>query len=423
MQKAIQGVLANQSVFRLVRPVGARTASGDLWLDAYVTDFLTRAAEKGYDVPELARTIALDNLSNRLSYADDFTHGGEDIAYALYVLARAGRASLGDLRYYAETKIGNFGTALAKAQVGAALALYGDRPRAPRAFEAALADLKVGRNPDYWVGDYGSQLRDTAAVLTLAAESDVGGVDLRALAEDSRPRGRTGGYTSTQENAWMLLAAAALIKDARADQLRDRRRCGRRSAVQGVQPGDARGRAGRRSRTSRTDTLDAVIATTGVTVVPEPAGGNGFTIERSYYTVDGEPTDIAAVGQNERDRRDADTVTADWRPPRPHPDRRPDPRRLRDREPEHLGERRRDQLRLARCRAERRRTPRRASTVSSRRSTARIGDPLQYSVAYSMRAVSPGVFAQPAATVEDMYRPYFNARTATGTVEVVGPTR
>ncbi len=50
-------------------------------------------------------------------------------------------------------------------------------------------------------------------------------------------------------------------------------------------------------------------------------------------------------------------------------------------------------------------------------------DPLQFSVAYSMRAVSPGVFTQPAATVEDMYRPGLVARTATGTVEVVGPTR
>ena len=68
-------------------------------------------------------------------------------------------------------------------------------------------------------------------------------------------------------------------------------------------------------------------------------------------------------------------------------------------------------------------TPRRAPTASSRRSTGSSDDPLQFSVAYSMRAVSPGTFAQPAATVEDMYRPYFNARTATGTVEVVGPTR
>jgi uncharacterized protein YfaS (alpha-2-macroglobulin family) len=40
-----------------------------------------------------------------------------------------------------------------------------------------------------------------------------------------------------------------------------------------------------------------------------------------------------------------------------------------------------------------------------------------------MRAVSPGTFAQPAATVEDMYRPGLEARTASGRVEIVGPTR
>ncbi len=53
----------------------------------------------------------------------------------------------------------------------------------------------------------------------------------------------------------------------------------------------------------------------------------------------------------------------------------------------------------------------------------KAGDPLQYSVAYSMRAVSPGTYAQPAATVEDMYRPGLRARTDSGTVEVIGPTR
>ena len=34
--------------------------SGDLWLDAYVTDFLTRAREKGYDVPAQAMAQALE---------------------------------------------------------------------------------------------------------------------------------------------------------------------------------------------------------------------------------------------------------------------------------------------------------------------------------------------------------------------------
>jgi uncharacterized protein YfaS (alpha-2-macroglobulin family) len=64
------------------------------------------------------------------------------------------------------------------------------------------------------------------------------------------------------------------------------------------------------------------------------------------------------------------------------------------------------------------RTDRFVAAVNRRRD-----DPLGFSVAYAMRAVSPGVFAQPAATIEDMYRPGRQARTSSGRVEVVGPTR
>ncbi len=39
-------------------------------------------------------------------------------------------------------------------------------------------------------------------------------------------------------------------------------------------------------------------------------------------------------------------------------------------------------------------------------------------MAYVVRAVTPGTFAAPAAVVEDMYRPQFQARTATGVMEV-----
>ena len=44
--------------------------------------------------------------------------GGQDMAYALYVLARAGRAPVGDLKYLADTKIGQFGSPLARALFG-----------------------------------------------------------------------------------------------------------------------------------------------------------------------------------------------------------------------------------------------------------------------------------------------------------------
>ena len=42
-------------------------------------------------------------------------------------------------------------------------------------------------------------------------------------------------------------------------------------------------------------------------------------------------------------------------------------------------------------------------------------------LAYVVRAVTPGVYAHPAASVEDMYRPQFSARTATGMMEVKAP--
>ena len=395
--------------------------TGDLWLDAYVTDFLTRAAEKGYDVPKLSRDLALDNLSNRIAYADDFSYGGEDIAYSLYVLARAGRASLGDLRYYSETKIGNFRTALAKAQIGAALALYGDKQRAANAFRAAFADLDLARD-DYkvWRGDYGTSLRDKAAVLTLAAETSVDAGDLRTLAtriaveEDQRK------YTSTQENAWMLMAAAALIKDASRTSF----------SVDGA---TVAGPLFRRFTEERLDAspvtienlgsdgLDAVVATTGVPVVPEPAGGEGFKIERFTYTADGEPTDITTVGQNERivvvvtitadaARRGkvliVDSIPAGYEIENPNISASGEVTAF-------------DWLEVERNAAH--------TEARTDRFVAALDrddrDPLQFSVAYSMRAVSPGVFTQPAATVEDMYRPGLVARTATGTVEVVGPTR
>ena len=105
-------------------------SDGDMWLTSYVTDFLTRAKEQGYAVRQQAFTQALDRLQNFISYAQDFEQGGEDRAYALYVLARNGRAPIGELRYYVDTQLDGFSTPLAQAQLGAALAMMGDKARA-----------------------------------------------------------------------------------------------------------------------------------------------------------------------------------------------------------------------------------------------------------------------------------------------------
>ena len=44
--------------------------------------------------------------------------------------------------------------------------------------------------------------------------------------------------------------------------------------------------------------------------------------------------------------------------------------------------------------------------------------PTVFTVAYVVRAVSPGAYVQPQAYVEDMYRPDRFGRTGTGSIEV-----
>ncbi len=113
----------------------------DMWLTAYVADFLTRAKEKGFAVRELNYELAIDRLKNAVNNARDFKSGGETLAYSLYVLARSGRGVLGDLRYYSDTKIDAFSTPIAKAQLAAGLAMLGDKERSALTFNAALASL------------------------------------------------------------------------------------------------------------------------------------------------------------------------------------------------------------------------------------------------------------------------------------------
>jgi hypothetical protein len=420
VQQAIVNVLAKQSAsggFGLWGPFD----SGDMWLDSYVTDFLTRAGERGYDVPQAAIDIAYDNLSNRLAYAGDFKNGGEEIAYALYVLARAGRAAIGDLRYYVEAKLDAFATPLAKAQLGAALALYGDRRRTSEAFAAALADLDRQRDDQrLWRSDYGTKLRDEAAILALAAETNTETVDIKELATRIAAAAAAKSATSTQEQSWMMLAAAALIRDTHE---RDFTING--EPVEGPLfrkfDGPRLASAPVAIENLGSDTLDAVVAATGVPAVPEPAGGNGYSITRNFYTPEGTLTDVTTVGQNDRfvvvlrvvgDRARAgrllivDPIPAGFEIENPNLSASGVTSGydwlVADNNVSHT-EARTDRFVAAIDRTE--------------------SDSLELRVAYTVRAVSPGVFTQPGATVEDMYRPELSARSGHGQVEVVGPTR
>ncbi len=395
---------------------GLWSAGGDdVWLDAYVTDFLTRARERGFAVPDTAFKLALDRLRNFVGNADDpGKDGGRNLAYALYVLARNGAAPIGDLRYFADAKLDAIATPIAKAQIAAALGMLGDRARAERVYGAALASIAPQPVLDYGRTDYGSVLRDAAALVTLASEGGAPRPTVTgAVARVEAARGLSP-YTSTQENAWMVLAARALIKDAQSVAL----------DVGGEKTQGALNRNLRAAELAQPlkvtnagdGAVQAVVTVSGAPLVPEPAAEKGFRIERKYYTLAGKPADPAKAKQNDRfavvlkitepQPQFARIIVADYLPAGFEID---NPRLVSSGDTGTLGW------------IEDAQEPVSSEFRDDRFSAAferKSGDPSVFTVAYVVRAVSPGRYVHPQAYVEDMYRPDRFGRTATGAIEV-----
>jgi uncharacterized protein YfaS (alpha-2-macroglobulin family) len=395
---------------------GLWSAGGDdVWLDAYVTDFLTRARERGFAVPDTGFKLALDRLRNFVGTAEDPTKdGGRNLAYALYVLARNGAAPVGDLRYYADTKIDAFATPIAKAQIASALGMLGDKARADRVYAAALDAIAPRPALDYGRTDYGSVLRDAAALVTLASEGGAPRPTITGAVQRVEAARNLTSYTSTQENAWMVLAARALAKDAQAVSLDVNGERTQRALNRNLRPGDL---AQPLKVTNTGDgALQAVVTVSGAPIVPEPAADKGFKIERSYYTLAGKPADPTSVKQNERfavvlkitepEPMFGRVIVADYLPAGFEID---NPRLVSSGDTGTLSW------------IEDAQEPVNAEFRDDRFSAAfdrKSGDASVFTVAYVVRAVSPGRYVHPQAYVEDMYRPDRFGRTATGAVEV-----
>jgi len=410
---AIARVLANQSSrggFGLWGP-----GEGGLWLDAYVTDFLTRAREQGHAVQASAFDLALDNLRNQLGYAPDFQHGGEGVAYALYDLARNGRVAIGDLRYYQETKLDAFATPMARAQLGAALALYGERERAASALRSAQDLWLAQKDQNDWRADYGSSIRDGAALLTLAAESDPSAVDLGGLAGRLEQEWTAADFTSTQDQAWMLLAAHALMEGAARPRLTVDGSLHKGPFYRRLDEVDLAG-AGLHLANAGERPITALVTVTGVPLQPPSAGGKGYSIERAYYDLDGRRVDPAQVAQGTRL-----VVLLSVRADAPAAARLvindPLPAGFEIDNPNLVSSGAVDGLPWLNVVDQPGHVAFRAERFVAAVERGKQ-DPSLFQLAYVVRAVSPGSFAHPAATVEDMYRPARRARTESARVQV-----
>ncbi|MFD0859311.1 alpha-2-macroglobulin family protein [Roseovarius aquimarinus] len=381
--------------------------SGDFWLDAYVADFLSRARAEGHDVPDRAFAMAMDNLRNRVNYAPDFDSGGEDVAYALMVLAREGAAAMGDLRYYADVKADAFATPLAQAQLGAALASYGDPTRADAMFRAALARAEQQSESPAWRSDYGTALRDRAGVLALMLEA---GSDAGDASELARTLETDAPHLSTQEEAWSLLAAHALIDSTGAEGVTLNGAPVDGPFIRTLEAGMGAPQAIANTAASATD---ITLTTFGVPEVPGPADGYGYRIEREYFDMDGRPAGLDGVASGTRlvavltvtpfEASEARLIIDDALPAGLEID---NPNLVTSGDIGAL-----DWLQTAYAQHTEFRSDRFIAAVDWRENRP-------FQLAYIVRAVTPGSYHHPAAMVEDMYRPEYRAHTETGAMTV-----
>ncbi len=396
------------------------------WLNAYASDFLLRAKEHGESVPDYALRAALAWLRDYVRQQHTDEKDLPATAYAHYVLARAQGGELPTLRYFVDTQLQHLPTQLARAQVAAALAAYGDAARANAAYQAALSPPPRPKGLRYI--DYGSDLRDSAGVLAFAGDN-----------RDIRPRLTTvmdrieelfsqSRRTSTQEQAWLLMAAEAAVRvtggdmtvavdagaaEKKTDPLYFRRVLGGGAPAISVAN---RGTAPAISVANRgTAPAWRTVSITGVPKTDLPAESSGYTISRSIFRPDGSAVDAAKVqqtdlfvvvinGKRSDASRAARTLVVDLLP---------------------AG----FEIQSATAGGD---TGTSYSWLKKPRDTAYAEarddryiaaldlseGAAEFNLAYVVRAVTPGTYKFPALVVEDMYEPNTTARTAMGTLTV-----
>ena len=402
------------------------------WLSVFALDFLFEAKKAGYVVPQSSlqrglrwlgevthgrETVAAAEDEDTRAYWKDKWHRARIRAYAFYLMAKMNATNLGDLRYFHDNELAAVDSALGYGQTAAALAMAGDRTRAANGFRLARQMLDRDVTRDY----YGSRLRDLAALTAATSEADEQPL-LKLLLDDlSRITYRPGG-TTTQEDAWMLIAAHDLLKTAGTISVElDGKPTASDQPIQ-LAPDEAALEKGIDVRNAGDKPIWSLVTIEGTPQAPEPAEAKGFTIERRFLTLAGDEVDPAELKQNDRivvaisgtasDKEDHDAVVVNLLPAgweiesivKPSTDENSDFA----------------WLKVTTVRMREARDDRFVAAVSFGKESRYVQQDNSFQVAFVVRATTPGSYALPATAIEDMYHPVLHARTAMGTT-VVAP--
>ncbi len=390
------------------------------WLTAYIFEFLSRAREQNMDVPAAAYDHARAWLK---SYAGKRRNSEPHImAYVQYVLARTGDITPGSIRYFADNNGRKIQTRIGLGHLAAALDLIGEKALSDEYFEKALKTYRPKARKWHWYRDYGSDLRDGAALAALMAGASDGDIRQLRIAEALDREFDRRKYFSTQEQAWLLLATHSMSK-------------GSKTAIQVALNGKPLAKSSYKSggalryslkpqairdgfdiENIGTTSFRAIQSIRGVPSQPLKPAANGFEISRSFFTLDGRAADLSALKQHDLlivviggrslNNIDHEGLIVDLLPAGFEVENaaiggfeQQDALKFIPRKTHFLYEAARDDRYVA---------------------AMNLGNySRKFATSYIIRAVTPGTYSLPAVFVEDMYKPQYHARGAVGSVTIV----
>ena len=406
----------------------------------YVVEFLEDARDAGFLVPDDLLQKSLKRLNDDLlsgghpfygyEHSDHLRFANE--AYSGYVLARVNRAPLGTLRALFDNDRSKSVTALPLVHLGIALKLMGDQPRAEKAIAEAFAK-KVER--PWYLGDYGSDLRDTALMIALAHQYGLSKPEYEArvfdLARSMTSRNdQKWHYYSTQEQIAVARLGKALIDDGdkavsgtlsiggATSEISPDRLWSRRFTAAELNSG---------VRFSPQGDLPLYVST-DIAGVPKsaPAPDDHYvSIKRTFYTLDGKPWEPGPLKEGDSlivglriEAREAmpDGLLTDLLPGGLEIENfnLTDAKQWADVVVDGITIT--DRAQAADVRHEEFRDDRYVAALN-------LGKGQSAHVFYLVRAVTPGTFQVPPPLVEDMYRPQIRGvgKSTPATVKVIEP--
>jgi uncharacterized protein YfaS (alpha-2-macroglobulin family) len=340
------------------------------------------------------------------------------------VLARVKQAPLGSLRNLYDREGSKIKLPLAMLQLGIALKEMGE---ARRGYDAIARGLRLSTKRKGYYGDYGSKVRDTAAMIALLLEHNLHRERASALALDLANMLQKRSYLSTQERNALFFAGLRLEGgdgsewQAKLKIGQDEERVKRAKRLTRLLRRKATNRG--ISLTSRNDSdLYVTALVNGYSAEPPKPVEDGISIRRSYYDKRGKPVTLKTVAEGEVlithlelavKERHPDLLVADLLPAGLEPENPALPDSVR------LDEIKIDNKTIRQWREsypvthEEYRDDRYVAALDGHRGQV-------IHLFYGVRAVTPGKYRVPPPFVEDMYAPEEHAigKTTPAWIEV-----